>query len=242
MDKKWKHIIILCLLLLAFCSDDLRAQQNRQKQMIDSYAVEYLQTVNNKSPLYSGNIQEAHPRAKNHPYLVEFQYTQARLSYLGTIYPEAMLRLNLNRNELVARSPDMRNIVLFPENVDFAELHGQHIVYFRSDAMPGAPSSGYYALLHSGNCKILKKQNAVLNQSASQTTIEFYYLFSTQFYLFKDGVYQTIRNKRGYLNALQPYKKELKRFISANHLNYKKNTDVFLQQTINEFEKLSGLQ
>jgi len=236
---KLKYIYIICLLFsLVFCTELLFAQNVRQ---IDNVVIDYMQFADNQSVLYYGNLQEGHPRASNHPYLKEMQYAKARLSYRNIIYPEVMLRLDLNRNELVILSPNNHNIVLFSENVDFAELHDQHIIFFRRDSLSGSPSTGYYTVLYSENCKVLKKQTATMTvKNTGSTTQEQYYVFRNYFYLYKDDTYHTIRNKRGLLKALNPHKKELKQFISTNKLSFRRNADYLLVRTVSEYEKLSG--
>ena len=234
--------IASCILLIfnlswgfLFAQDDATL-----RQAVDQSAAAYLKLLNDESVLYYGLEQEALPRATNHPFLEEEYYAKARLSYLGVVYPEAMLRLDLRRHELVVLSPNARHIVLFPENVDVAELHGRRVVFQSGNSSAGSLSRGYYYLLHSGNCKVLEKQTASLNRKDNGSNgWEAYYIISTNFYLYKDGVYYTIRSRRGLLQALQPYQKELKRFISANHLSFRKHKEEFLVQTVNEYEKLS---
>ena len=222
------------------CCGHLFAQDTRQ-QLIDHAAIEYLRIAGNQSVLYYGNEHDGHPRTSNHPYLKDAQYSKARLSYLRVVYPEVMLRLDLSRNELVIQSPELRNFVLFPENVDYAELHGQHIIYFRYDSLPGCPSTGYYVLLHSGKCKVLEKNSALLMRNNQSTTLDQYFTLSTNYYLYKDGVYHIIRNKRGLLNVLYPYKKELKHFISSHRWRFRHEAAELIAQTVKEYEKLSGL-
>ena len=219
----------------------LFAQNSEYRQTIDSSAVGYLRIAGSQSVLYYGDEQEGHKRTTNHPYLNDDQYAKARLSYLQVIYPDVMLRLDFSRNELIIKSPNHRNIVLFPENVDFAELHNQHIIYFRSDSLPGCPSTGYYLLLHSGKCKVLEKRSATMMLKDNfSTSGEQYFSFNINYYLYKDGIYYNIRNKRGLLKILSPYKKELKRFISTNHLRFRLNAQEFLALTVNEYENLSN--
>ena len=227
------------LFFLIFGYGHLFAQDVGRQQLVDNYAVDYLRIAGNQSALFYGNLQEGHPRTMNHPYLKDIQYAKARLSYLRIIYPEVLLRLDLSRNELIIQTPDFRNLVLFPENIDFAEFHGRHIIYFRRDSLPGCPSSGYYTLLHSGKCKVLEKQAAKI---MVDNTHQYYYDFSTNFYLYHNGVYYTIRNKSGLLKVLQPYKKELKRFISSHHWQFRNDAEKLISQTVNEYEKLSGVQ
>jgi len=229
------------MLLFMFWGGCLLAQDIGRQQLTDSSAVRYLRQADKQSVLYYGKEQEWSSRTTNHPYLKDELYAKARLSYHQVIYPEVLLRLDLCRDELITISPGFRNIVLSPENVDFVELHGRHIIYFRSDGLPGCPSSGYYILLHSGNSKILEKQTAMLMmESEAGSRMRYYYAFSTRYYLYKDGFYYTIRNQRGLLKVLSPYKKELKRFISDNGLLFRQNAETFLTRTVKEYEKITG--
>ena len=229
--------IILLLLLPAL--DLVYAQDAERQQMIDNYALEYMRIAGSQSALFYGIEQMGHPRVSNHPFLIDEQYTQGRLSFNGIVYPEVMLRLDLYRDELVVFSPDFRHIVLSPENVDFAELHGRHIIYFRHDYLPGSPPTGYYSLLHSGETKVLKRKTAVL--AIDQHRREQYFRFSSHIFLYKDGAYHTIRNRRGLLRVLYPHRRELRQFISANRLRFRHNAEGFITQVVREYEKLSGL-
>jgi len=231
-------LVLLFLLYIFFITcGQLYAQGVDYQQKIDDSAIEYLRASGQQAAIYFGSLSEVYPLTTNHPFLIDGKFAKARLSYLGVLYPEVFLRLDLSRDELIIVSPAFREIVLFPENVDFVELHGRHIISFRRDSLPGSPSSGYYCLLHSGKYRILEKQTTAL--SIEQNSRTQYYSFSTRFYVYKENVYYLIRNQRGLLNVLQPYKKEMKHFISAHHLKFRNNAQEFLVQTVREFEKLS---
>jgi len=231
----------ISLLCLTFWSGCLFAQVIDRQQLIDHAAVEYSQVAGNQLVLFYGREHEGHsPLILNHPYFTDAQFAKARLSYCDIVYPEVLLRLDLNRNELVVQLPGYRNIVLFPENVNFAELYGKTIIYFRRDSLPGCPSTGYYILLHSGKCKVLERNNAELMQNTQSSRFEQRFVLTTRFFLYKDDVYYAIRNKRALLKVLYPYKKELKRFISTNGLYFRSDAEKLLILTVGEYEKLSG--
>jgi hypothetical protein len=233
-------IRIKIILLLFFPAvKSVYTQNAERQQLIDNSAVEYMRIAGSQSVLFYGIEQERHPRVFNHPYLNDEQYAMARLSFRGVVYPEVMLRLDLNRDELVIRSPDFRNIVLSPEHVDFAELHGRHIIFFRHDGLPGSPPTGYYFLLHSGETKVLKRQTASLTINHHRR--EQYFTFSSRFFLYKDGAYHTIRNRSGLLRVLYPHRRELRQFISANRLQFRHNAEEFITQVVREYERLAGL-
>ena len=233
-------IRLLLFLSLIFGNGYLLAQNTVRQQLIDNAAVEYLKAAGSQSPLYSGKLQEGHQRVSNHPYLTDERYAKSRLSYSGVIYPEVLLRLDLSRDELVIQSPDYHNIVLLSENVDFAELHGQTIVYFNRDSLQGCPPSGYYIQLHSGKCKVLVRKSARLELKSSGYQHNYTCSTTTNYYLYKDEVYYTIRNKRELLKVLQLYRRELRQFISNANLQFRHDAAKFIQQTVGEYEKLSG--
>ena len=232
-------IRFILLIIIAICSGHLSAQSPGNQQTIESAAKDYLQQAGSYSAIYYGKAHEAHPPALNNPYLKSEEFSKGRLSYNGIIYPEVLLRLDLNRNELVVQSPDFRNIVLTPDNVDFAEFYDLTIIYFRSDSFPNTPSTGYYALLYSDKCRVLKKQTAFSMDKIDDGKLRLYYYTKTNFFLFKDDVYYNIKNKRGLLKVLQPRKKELKHFISSNKLSFRRNPDEFITKTVSKYEKLS---
>ena len=229
--------IIIILLLLFPALNPAYSNNTERQQQIDNSALEFMRAAVNQSTLFYGIEQLQHPRLSNHPFLISEQYTQGRLSINGIVYPEVMLRLDLNRDELVILSPDFRHIVLSPENVDFAEMHGRLIIYYRQNNLPGSPPTGYHQLLHSGKTKVLKRQTAELKIVHRELD----FVHSTRFFLYKDGEYHTIRNRRELLRVLYPHRRELRQFISANQLQFRQNTGEFITQVVREYEKLSGL-
>ena len=226
------------LLISIVFSVQVMAQERRTSA--DSLAVAYMKEAGSFSTLYYGCSYQGYPPAKNHPYLKEIVYTKGLLTYQDVVYPEVMMRLDMYRDELILLTPDFRNVVLSPEKVGYAELHGKHIIYFQTDAVPANPSSGYYFLLYDGHCRVLEKINATLIDETTPGKLQRFFDFSTKYYLYKDGACFTIKNKKGLLKALQPYRTEIKRTISAHHLNFKNDAEGFLIRTVSEYERLSG--
>ena len=210
------------------------------QQSIDTSVAEYLQHARGRSTIYYGDEVVPYPRTTNHPYFKDIQYVESRLSYNNAVYPDVLLRLDLNRDELIALSPDFQKNILFPENVDFADLHGKRFIYFQKDSLQGCPPSGYYILLHSGTYMLMEKIAVEVIERVDINGVERTFRFSPRYYLLKDGKYHRIKNKNGLLKPLRQQKKELKQFISTHRLNFKKDAEMFLTYTIKEYEKLTG--
>jgi hypothetical protein len=236
-----KKTIILLFFLISVCWQ-LFAQENMQS--FNSVVAEYVQQAGNNALVYLGRDYEGYPLSENHPFLIDFNYTKARLVYHNVVYPDILLRLDLSRNELMVQTPNFRHIVLDPDNIEYAEMFGKHVIYFHSDTLPGCPTSGYYILLHSGNCKVMEKRSAIMSDlviHSRASGLRRSFSFFTKYYLYKDGEYHKINSKNSLLKALSPYKKELKQTISSQYLNFKSRPEEFLIQTVIEYEKLSGL-
>ena len=232
--------------VIIFCAGQSLAQEFEQQKSIDNAVIRYLNTVSRQSALYYGKIHQGHPPTPTHPYLKEANYVKASLSYLGADYPEEMLLLDWNRNELVVLSPDNAHIVLFPENLDHAILHGYHVFYLQNDGLPGCPPTGYYIQLYSGKYKAYKKVTARMMEYEWMPGREFStgtdYVTKTRFYLYKDNAYHIIQNKNALLRNLKPYKKELKKYISNNNLRFQQDAEDLIARTVKEYERLSEMK
>lgn len=226
--------------LFIACAGLMTAQERRLPS--DSISIEYLQTASNQATLFYGVEYEGYNQVKNYPYLTKAPCVKARLSYRNVLYPEVCLRLDLWKDELAALSPDSHYFVLFPEEVEYAELLDKHIIYHKTDSLPNSPSTGYYFLLYDGDCKVLEKKYATLIQRDKSIRTEWTVLdfeIKTRYYLLKDGVYHSINNQSALLKTLSPYHKELKQFISSRRLSFRKDATEALIQTIGEYEKLT---
>jgi len=226
-----KWYIFLCLTL--FIQQRLSAQDDR-------YATGYMSAVSNHAVLFSGNRQQPlKVHTLNHQYFKDEDFVTGRLSYGGVVYPEVWLRWDLYKDELMILSPVNYSIVLQNDHIDFAELHGYRIFYLHSDGLPGCPPAGNYILLFSGNHLLIEKLINELNLKDNIGSEAYYFILSTRFYLQKNGVYHKIKSRRTLLKALDTHRKELRQFIRANRLEYKRDAETMVLEIVKKHEHLS---
>ena len=230
--RNLKLLVLLSLMVL----QQLQAQDER-------YALDYMDAVSRYAALFSGNRQQLLTvSTENHQYFKDEDYTIGKLLYGGVVYPDISLRWDLYRDELVIFSPTNFNLVLNNEHLGFAEMYGYHIFYFRPDGLKGCPSAGNYIRLYSGeNLLLLEKLTNTFMRKEDHNKMIYYFTLSTNFYLQKDGAYYKIKSSRTLLKTLDTHRKELKRFIRANELKYRRDAEKLVLQTVMEHEKLSRL-
>ena len=221
-----------------FFSWQLSAQVEPLQQITDRYAAEYMNSVSEYATVFSGNREKPLGfTTRNHSYFKEQNFVTGRLSYCGITYPEVQLRWDLYKDELVVLSPSNYGITLRSEHIDFAEFHGYHVYYLRSDSLLGCPPAGNYILLYSGGCTVIEKLSYQLYTEHS--TSEYYFALATKFYLKKDGIYHKVTSRKSLLKVLHTHRRDLKRFIRVNELRFKKDGEKMVLGVVREHEKLN---
>ncbi|MCL2074098.1 MAG: hypothetical protein FWH18_09260 [Marinilabiliaceae bacterium] len=237
---------ISILVCVVFFAHHIFGQDIDQQKSISNSVDKYLKIVSSQSALYYGRLYDGQPRTETHPYLKDSKYAKSTLLYCEIFYPEELLLLDWNKNELIILTPDYNNVVLFPENLEYAELHGYKIIYLQKESLPENMLEGYYILLHSGKHTVLEKQTARLIIGAAvpgkYSSSEVDFDKKIRFYLNKNEIYYPILNKRGLLRQLKPHKKELRKFISSNNWRFRRDAEELITKTVKEYENLLGVQ
>jgi hypothetical protein len=205
-------------------------------------AARYLAAAGACSPVYTGKIPLPYPsHFTDYPYLRTPEFTEATLSYDGTVYPGVRMRLDVYHGRLLASPPGKSyEVILPPERVDFAKLHGCHVFYFRPDGLKGAPSAGYCLLLHEGDCRVISRPGCSMHEMSKDGVETGWFRFSTKYYILKDSVYYAVKSKGSLLKIFPSHRKELSRYIREQRLNFRRNTEEAIVATVKQYERLNA--
>jgi len=231
------------LCLMAFSWQTLLAQDSSLLQLSEQYAVEYMENASTQAVLYSGNGQKPVLQdLLNHQYFMEKEYINGRLSYNGIVYPAVSLRWDLSRDELIILSPANYNIVLNNEILNFFEIYDYHIFYLHPDGLADCPPAGNYIRLFSSNdFHLFEKLTKTMyrDETLNKNRYSYYFELTTIFYLLKNETYYKISSRKTLLKTLETHRKELRKFINAHNLSYKRDAEKMVLEVVKEHEKLS---
>ncbi|MCC8132467.1 MAG: hypothetical protein LIP04_01925 [Tannerellaceae bacterium] len=150
------------------------------------------------------------------------------------------MRLDLYRNELLVRTPDMRyNIIVPNDQVTYLTLHSYYIFYHYPDEHPDSPPEGYYLRLYEGEHTVLERKNRGYQESIKDMKLEGEFVNRDRYYIYKDGVYYSVKSKNSILKLFDPKKRELKQFIKQHKLNFRTNPDEAIVAVVEHYEKLT---
>lgn len=205
-------------------------------------ARDYLVAAGNQAVIYHGKEQVKYPpNILNHPYLGEDTYEAGDLSFEGILYKDVKMRIDLCRGELMVLSADNRfNIILPGDRVDYARLRGYHIFYHFPDSSKGCPPEGYYLRLYDSGLKVLERQSFILFRKTVGLEVESSFIRTVKYYVYKDGVYYTVKSKGSVLRLFKERKAELARFIRQEQFNFKEDPERSIVEVVKEYERLSG--
>ena len=202
----------------------------------------YFNSVNNHASIYSGREEIRYSyKTINHPYLDTEMFRVGTLSMGGCIYPDVAMRLNQDIEELVVLSPNRIFSVLIPrDQLDYAIIDSLYIVYHKPVSTDGKNMpEGYYVRIYNGDTQVWKRKVAFLTSRVDGNSIEYLFESSTKRYILMDGIYYPVTNKRSVLKLFAPKKKELKKILKENGVNYRDNPEIAIVYITRYYDELN---
>jgi hypothetical protein len=208
----------------------------------DSLVEHYLVSAGQRSPLYTGKEPLPYPRhITNHPYLGTALFAEGTVVYDDVRYPGVYMRLDRFRDELTVLLPNEQSefsLILQPERVNYVDLHGYRIIYFRPDGLKGCPKQGYYQQLYDGECRVMEYTSCSMFETRKEEVMTGNFNFSTKYYIRKDNAYYQVRSKGSVLKVFRTHKNELNRFVREQKLNFKQQPEEAIVAVVKEYETL----
>ncbi len=221
---------------------DTSSQQNAL-----NYAVAlYNSAIGIQAPLYSGieyNFYD--PHIKGNAYYLDINgFSTGAVFYDGLLYNKVSLLYDLFTDELVVLLPNrVSKFVAIKERVKWFNYQNGHFININADTLANNAGirSGYYLQIYKGRSEVLGRYEKTMQTSTNGTTgVENYFSQSKDFYFRKNNVYYRVNSQRALQDVLKEKKKELKKFISANDIQYRDNPEDALLKIATWYDHLSN--
>jgi hypothetical protein len=218
-------LFFVCLFLSTYC---LSAQE--QTQISKDNSMSYIEVASNYASIFSGREEPRYlNKAINHPYLETNSFISGTISIDGCKYFNIPMRLNQMIEELVVLSPNNSYPVIVPRKfLDYAIIDSFYIVFHKPESADGRVlPEGYYVRMYNGENQVWKRNISFLISKtiSSGNSMEYYFDNKKKMYIYMDGVYYPVKNKRSVLKLFTSKKKELKKIIKQSGLKYRENPE-----------------
>lgn len=243
-----KYFFLLISGLLFFKNDGLSQEilQTEDSLSAFSHAITiYRETIKEDSFLDEGREYVGiNRRIEGHAFFETNYWHNGIIHYKGILYRNVPLMYDIALEEVVARHyRGFFKVKLFNKEIDHFTISGHQFVRAEGNDSKGSPmGGGFYDLLYDGNTQVLVKRTKLVKDIIEQAERKIFYDQENEFYIKKDGKYFPVKRKRSVLRVLKDRKKEVRRFLKANKIEFWKNpesaivkmTEFYDQETNNQ--------
>ena len=194
---------------------------------------EYSREISGGAAIFNGpQYTPADPSVAGHPFFQSKTYEYGSITYLGQVYDSLVMAYDVSRDQISLVYPtDSSFFAIIPvkQRISHFSIHGHEFVNIQdTDDSPGLNEPGYYDVLFDGDHKIIcRRQKEPLPYRQG----DYLYRFESkdQYYIRLDGRYRVIRSAKSIYQRFREDRKELKRYVRDNRLNFRTDTDRFLR-------------
>jgi len=84
--------------------------------------------------------------------------------------------------------------------------------------------TGFYEKLYDGHVKILARRTKILEEEIANQRLKQWFTQKNRYYVYQDRAYFQVKNKKGLIRVFEDHKKEVRKFIQGNGVNFR--TDI----------------
>ncbi len=204
----------------------------------------YTNFIKYQSGIFNGReYVEYDNRIKGHPYFFSEYQTKGSVMYNGQIYDSIDIRYNVHKDILLVEYFDERGygkeLTLNKEGVKSFQLFGHEFKWIDEKSGIAGLKVGFYDQLFVGkDYQIIVLREKDLKEEINTLEIKREFLTKDKFYVVRNNVAERINSKGAVLRAFKDHKKEIKKFIVRNNLNFKFAFETSLIETFNFYNNL----
>jgi hypothetical protein len=163
----------------------------------------------------------AKKRVKGHPNFESEDWMEGFILYEGQLYENVALQYNLLLNKVLIENVQSHATIELSNNlIGRFGINGHTFVQLPS-GIDAEPQDMFYDLLYDGGVKVYVKRFKTIKETPDQKVMVTEFLEKRKLYLFKEGRYIAINNKKAALNAFEDHKQEMKKTLSQNRLSFR---------------------
>jgi hypothetical protein len=192
----------------------------------------YYQSAGDQSRLYNGFPYSGYSFAfaEGYPFFLSDKEQKGSICYDNVEYQGVDLQYDELKGVVIFKDESHR-IQLLNERISGFTIGDYPFIRMVPDSLNhNAPEPGFYNVLYEGKTGVLKKETKTIREIFSYSSGERTRVIDKQitYYLIRNNEYSPVYSQKDLLNYFSPRKKDIQRFIKANKLDFKKDSDNLL--------------
>jgi hypothetical protein len=177
----------------------------------------YDNAISAQSHLYNGSAYTEYiSQNEENPYFID-EWIDGSVVYDEEFHDNVPLLYDISADRIIVDNQySIKKVMLVFEKVSEFTIQGHHFVQLRNTPLP----VGYYELAYDGPHKVYVRHRKTLQSKAVDYSIINLFEEKKLYYIYKNGMFYPVRGKASVLKLLEDKKKELKKFIRDNKLQF----------------------
>jgi hypothetical protein len=194
-----------------------------------------------EGPLFNGvQYKELalHNNDEGHPYFESDDWIEGSVNYDGGQYDNVLIQYDLITDKVVIDHPLSHfKMELIGEKVNAFILNSHKMIRLTPDSTNTTIKPGFYELLYDGKLKVYAKHRKIKQEQYDSDQIKFLFDQKTQYYILKDNIYYPVKSKSSVLKVFRNKKVMLRKYLSKNKINFRKNTGLAIAKSAEFYEE-----
>lgn len=194
----------------------------------------YHKNTHSHAPVYQGAEYGLYRSLDGeHPYFLSDDWIEGTIMYDDALYTQIPIQYDIEKDEIIIEYLNGNNLNPSKTNIQYFIINNHKFISLHNNGL----ENGFYEILYDGKVKAYARYKKILYETITRK-VEHHFDEKTRYYIYKDGVYTAVKNKRSVLNTFKDKKRELKKFISKNKLSITQNKAGFIIQLSEQYDNL----
>lgn len=219
-----------CLVSILFFTKSINAQSVQADSISEMQLQQAIKMYDHFSrdnaPVYNGpQYIFLVYKKEGDPYFESGDFSDGWVNYNGRKYDSLKMIYDVARNQVVVLAPDkISAIALHNEFVDSFSLRNHVFIKLEKDYKQNLNNAGFYDLLYNGKIRVLARRLKEIDENIQGNDIVHIFYVKDHYYIFKDGLYYLVGNKKDLFRLFHDQLHDVKKFIRKHHLKFKRKS------------------
>ncbi len=240
MPKRFLYILLICIFsqhVTAQDAEDTALHENA----LNAIGV-YYQNLGEESPLYNGSeyIEYAYTLQEGHPFFQVVNFINGNVNLDGMLFHDVPMLYDIVKDQLIIQDfQKVYKINLPADRIREFFLLGHLFVRLTHDSSDQV-KTGFYDQLYKGKIALFAKREKKVLEKYSNVEISKVVSSQNIYYIKKEGVYYTIKNKSSLLAVLKSKKKEVQQYLKTNNIKFKSEPERAMIMAVKYYDQLTN--
>jgi hypothetical protein len=242
-----KYIACLALMVIAsFIASPINAQLNKNdslflKKSVQNAVKVYHDGIGDQAAKFNGSQYQGYTVSfsDGHPYFKNNLLANGSIIYDGVQFENIKLLYDEVADCVVLQDSTHR-IKLVNERLSAFSLQESNFEYLIKKDNSPLHSTGFYEVLSKGKTNLYKKETKkIIDKFSNANELAVLFEIHHYYYIQRGDKFFEIKKKKDLFKMLSDQEKEITKYITDEHLNYRKAKDIMLTKVIDYYNQLN---